>query len=638
MNYIVDNTVGKLLYEDVDGNGGKRKLKLSPKQVSKLKIIDIACGSGSFLLGAFQKLTDYHLEWYRDHPKDVETYHNVPDAFGDANGTLRISSRKKRDILLNNIYGVDIDRQAVEVTQMSLYLKVLEGENAETLNPQMMLALKEAYLPSLGNNIKCGNSLIGTDISAQADLFDSEAAQRINPFDWETEFTEITKRGGFDVVIGNPPYVRQEGLGDVKDYFASHYKTFQPTSDLYVNFVEKGLSLLRTHGLFGMIISNKWVRAGYGEPLRTYLTKSAAVTQIVDLAGLPVFAEATVRAIVMICSADRSKGGIIRYLAPLSPQEFQMIRDGGDLERYLNEKGINVSTNVLSPDGWSFSAEDRGLLINKMRQKSIALHQYTSGEFYRGIITGFNKAFIIDEDTRRRLIRSNKLCEEIIKPLIVGKDVRRYSVEFKRTYLIWTYVGVPIKKYPAVLKHLKKYQKDLEKRWDQGNYWWELRACDYYDRFEQPKLIYPDISKNCRFTLDSEGYFSSNTTYFISGEDLYLLAILNSKLANFYFSEVCAGLEGGGVVYLRFFGQYIDGFPVRKVDVSDAADENMHSQLGVLARKMLDLHNQLQQTSFDSEKEPIQRQIAATDKKIDRLVYELYGLTEEEIKIVEGGK
>ena len=207
VNYIVDNTVGKLLYEDVKGNGGKRKLKLSPKQVSKLKIIDIACGSGSFLLGAFQKLTDYHLEWYREHPKDIETVHNVPDAYGDANGTLRLSSRKKRDILLNNIFGVDIDRQAVEVTQMSLYLKVLEGENAETLNPQMMLALKEAYLPSLGSNIKCGNSLIGTDISAQSDLFDSEATQKINPFDWDTEFPEIMKRGGFDCVIGNPPYL-----------------------------------------------------------------------------------------------------------------------------------------------------------------------------------------------------------------------------------------------------------------------------------------------------------------------------------------------------------------------------------------------------------------------------------------------
>lgn len=636
VNYIVDNTVGKLLYENAEGNAGKRKLKLSPKQVAKLKIIDIACGSGSFLLGAFQKLIDYHTEWYHEHPKDVESVHNVPDAYTDVNGSLALSSRKKRDILLNNIYGVDIDRQAVEVTQMSLYLKVLEGENAETLNPQMMLALKEAYLPSLSNNIKCGNSLIGTDISAQSDLFDSEATQKLNSFDWDSEFPEITRSGGFDVVIGNPPYVRQEGLGEVKTYFADHYSTFQPTADLYVNFVEKGISLLRARGLFGMIISNKWIRAAYGKPLRIYLTESAAVTKIVDLAGLPVFAEATVRAIVMICSPDRSKGGNIRYLAPLTLEEFQTIRDGGDLERYVNEKGINVSKISLSPDGWSFSSENKGLLINKMREKSIALHEYTEGQFYRGIITGFNKAFVIDESTRKQLIRSNTQCEEIIKPLIVGKDVRRYSVDFKKTYLIWTYVGVPIKKYPAVLKHLKKHQKDLEKRWDQGNYWWELRACDYYDRFEQPKLIYPDISTNCRFTLDTEGYFSSNTTYFISGDDLYLLAVLNSRLANFYFSEVCAGLEGGGVVYLRFFGQYIERFPVRKIDFTDAAEKKVHEQFLVLARKMLDLHKLLQQASFDSEKEPIQRQIAATDKKIDMLVYELYGLTEEEIKIVEG--
>ena len=174
VHYIVDNTLGKLLSSAP-----------SPKQVAKFKIVDIACGSGSFLLGAFQKLIDYHIEWYTQHPKDIQTINNVPDAYNDVNGNLRLSSRKKRDILVNNIYGVDIDRQAVEVTQMSLYLKVLENENADTLNPQMTLALKEVYLPALSNNIKCGNSLIGTDFLAQGDMFDDDMRRKVNPFDWE---------------------------------------------------------------------------------------------------------------------------------------------------------------------------------------------------------------------------------------------------------------------------------------------------------------------------------------------------------------------------------------------------------------------------------------------------------------------
>ncbi len=174
-----------------DRNDRKKTLAITPKQVAKLKIIDIACGSGSFLLGAFQKLIDYHIEWYTAHPEDIKIVNNVPDAYKDADGNYHLSPRKKRDILVNNIYGVDIDRQAVEVTQMSLYLKVLEGENAETLNPQMTLALKEVYLPSLAKNIKCGNSLIGTDFTSQGEMFDDEARRKVNPFDWEMEFPEI---------------------------------------------------------------------------------------------------------------------------------------------------------------------------------------------------------------------------------------------------------------------------------------------------------------------------------------------------------------------------------------------------------------------------------------------------------------
>src|SRR5208283_5266089 len=253
VNYIVDNTLGKLLYstpsvptasEHLPLSGGENNpssdrggtkggiMLLSPKQVAKLKIIDIACGSGSFLLGAFQKLIDYHIEWYTEHPKDIQTINNVPDAHNDVNGNLQLSSRKKRDILVNNIYGVDIDRQAVEVTQMSLYLKVLENENADTLNPQMTLALKEVYLPVLTNNIKCGNSLIGTDFGAQGEMFDDGARMKINPFDWEVEFVEIMKNGGFDCVIGNPPYgmVLDENH---KSYYGTMFKRTEGRFDTF---------------------------------------------------------------------------------------------------------------------------------------------------------------------------------------------------------------------------------------------------------------------------------------------------------------------------------------------------------------------------------------------------------------------
>jgi hypothetical protein len=216
--------------------------------------------------------------------------------------------------------------------------------------------------------------------------------------------------------------------------------------------------------------------------------------------------------------------------------------------------------------------------------------------------------------------------------------VRRYAIEFKDKYLVWTYIGVPIARYPAIFEHLKQYQPRLQKRWDKGNFWWELRACDYYDRFEQPKIIYPDIATTCRFALDRDGYFGANTTYFIPSDDLYLLGILNSKLGQFYFSEICSGLEGGGTTYLRFFGQHLEIFPVYLIDSSTPNDKLRYDRMVGLVETMLKLHKDLRATKTDHEKALIKRQIDATDKQIDQLVYALYGLTEEEIGIAEKGE
>jgi hypothetical protein len=182
---------------------------------------------------------------------------------------------------------------------------------------------------------------------------------------------------------------------------------------------------------------------------------------------------------------------------------------------------------------------------------------------------------------------------------------------------------------------LKQFQPQLQKRWDKGNFWWELRACDYYDKFEKPKIIYPDIATTCRFAIDRESYFSSNTTYFIPSDDLYLLGILNSSLGQFYFSDVCAGLEGGGSTYLRFFGQYLEGFPVRTINISDSSDKSRHDQMVKLVQQILSLHKQLAVAKTPDEKTRLQRQIDATDQQIDHLVYELYGLTDKDILIIE---
>ncbi len=296
VDYIVEHTVGSLL----EG--------LAPNQAAELRICDPACGSGSFLLGAYQYLLDWHRDYYL--ADDPEKYARAARGRAQAlyqaqGGEWRLTTAEKRRILLNNIYGVDIDPQAVEVTRLSLLLKVLEGENEGSLGQQLAF-FQERALPDLEGNIKCGNSLIGPDYydrqGRQMAMFDAEELQRVNAFDWRAEFPGVMAAGGFDAVIGNPPYVRQEGLGEAKGYFQAHYATHKPTADLYVNFVEKGVTILNPKGKFGMIVSNKWLRAAYGKPLREFLVDKATIEQIVDFAGLPVFPKATVRTIVMICS------------------------------------------------------------------------------------------------------------------------------------------------------------------------------------------------------------------------------------------------------------------------------------------------------------------------------------------------
>jgi len=624
VDYIVKNTVGKLLE-------GK-----TPNQIAKLRVLDPACGSGSFLLGAYQYLLDWHQEWYAKHDPEKHAKGRSPKVYLGPGGEWRLTTAEKKRILLNNIYGVDIDTQAVEVTKLSLLLKVLEGENAETLVKHLRL-FHERALPDLGKNIKCGNSLIGPDFyeGKQLSLLDDEERYRINAFDWDAEFPEIMEAGGFDAVIGNPPYVRQEGIGAAKAYYQFHYRTFRSTADLYVNFIEKELGLIKKTGLFGMIVSNKWLRAAYGQPLREFLADDVSVLQIVDLAGLPVFANATVRTIILICSPQPRQTDTIHYLAPVHLEDFRTIHSGGRLQELVDQRAIDLPVSGLSPHGWSLSGYDTHQLMKKMQQISDPLRKHIQGKSFFGVKTGLNKAFIIDRATRDRLIVEDPRSAEVIKPLLSGRDVRRYAIEFKDRYLIWTYIGMPIDRYRAIFKHLEKFQPQLQKRCDKGNFWWELRACDYYDGFEKPKIIYPDIATTCRFALDPDGHFGSNTTYFIPSNDLYLLGILNSKLGQFYFSEVCSGLEGGGTTYLRFFGQYLEEFPVHAIDRSDLAEKARYDRMVELVETMLKLHKQSAAAKTNHEKTAIQRQINSTDKQIDQLVYDLYGLTEEEIGIVE---
>ena len=281
VDYIVEHTVGELVKDK------------SPRQVSDLRIVDPACGSGSFLLGAFQYLMDWHLRQYTAAyeadgvvpPSPLPTGRRKKSSgtqamFQGKEGEWYLTTAEKKRILLNNIYGVDIDANAVEVTKLSLLLKVLEHEDSETLNRQLGL-WHERALPNLGGNIKCGNSLIGPDYydHQQGDMFDEEELHRVNAFDWQAEFTEVFAQGGFDAVIGNPPYVLV-----TKDIFSQkeeeYYKTFKVAQyklDLFHLFIEKGIRLLNNQGLFGFIVPNPWLTLKFTNQLRKHILSTTSI-------------------------------------------------------------------------------------------------------------------------------------------------------------------------------------------------------------------------------------------------------------------------------------------------------------------------------------------------------------------------
>ena len=434
--------------------------------------------------------------------------------------------------MLNNIHGVDIDRQAVEVTKLSLLLKVLEGENDETISKQLKL-FQERALPDLSNNIKCGNSLIGWDILKDHPDMEQEEIDRINPFDWEKEFPVVFEQGGFDVVIGNPPYIRMEIFKEIKKYLKANFISHSERADMYVYFIEKCHKILKEHGHFGMIVSNKFLRSNYGGPIRDFIRQNAKVERIVDFAGLPVFQGATVRTIILLTSREQIMGPIL-YSPPMSVDTFDSLQRGAlSVEQVIEETTYEVDPVVLSELTWSFAKQEENQLLSKIQARCQPLIYYCNGQICRGIVSGLTDAFVIDEEQRDKILKANPDALEIIKPFLKGRDVRRYNIETKGDYLIYTYHGIDMSKYPSVLQYLRQFKDRLLNRATKQE-WYELQQpqYNYVKYFDNPKILFPDIAIKPRFTIDELGYYGANTVYFIPLKDFYLLGLLNSKLVH----------------------------------------------------------------------------------------------------------
>jgi type I restriction-modification system DNA methylase subunit len=630
VTYIVINTLRKLLFG------------LTPKEAVKLTIVDPACGSGTFLLGAFEYLLAWHLKWYSENNPEKWVKNKVIVKFGN---DYRLTTSKKKDILLNNIYGVDIDAQAVEVTKLSLLLKVLENASG-----QLELGM-ERILPDLGNNIKCGNSLVGEDYFEGKLMVDQEERNRVNPFDWESAFPEVFAQGGFDVVIGNPPYVRQESLSIYKDYFQKKFESFASGADLYIYFIEQGIKLLRPNGLYSIIVSSSFLKATYGKPLRKYITENNSVIRIVDFGGLSIFEDAkdTYVCIPLISKNSQTKETEICKVKDL---EFE------NLDDYVSSNIYIVPSEQLDDKGWSLENQAKTSLFQKIMNSGRSLGEYSSGRIYYGIKTGLNDAFELTPQQYEEIIAESPRCKDLIKLFVGGQDIRRYHITNNKRFLIvvpsgWTKNQLMkktaernltenyawewfSKEFKPLAEHLKKFSDAAKKRQDKGDYWWELRSCDYYEVLDVPKIIYPDIAKFPRFFLDTTGVYIGNTAYCLGLNDYYLLGILNSKLTWFAISQISIpfGVRAGEFRY-RLIYQYMEQLPIRTINFNDPAEKSAHDKIVSLVESMLGLHKSLASAQNPIEKERLERQIKSTDVGVDKLVYELYGLSEEEITIVE---
>jgi hypothetical protein len=449
------------------------------------------------------------------------------------------------------------------------------------------------------------------------------------PMIWDVDFGEVLGEGGFDVVIANPPYVRQEEFKEIKEDLALHYECYTGTADLFTYFFERGVKLLKPGGTISYISSNKYFRAGYGAKLRQFLTTNTTINALIDFGDLPVF-EATAYPSVLVATKTlthpseglKPSDGLLLARTVATEEELETF------QQTFHASAITMKQSDLESGGWRI--EDRTVLdlLEKIKRAGVPLKEYVEGKIYYGIKTGFNEAFVIDDDTRKQLIKEDKKSAEVIKPFLRGRDIKRYAIEDPKLWLIyipfqWTNNARKkiepepfIKKtYPAIYIHLKQFEKQLKARDDQGDYWWEMRPCKYLEEFEKPKIMLPDISPETNFAFDHEGrYYSVNTAYLISLKEKASLGVLNSRLITFFYSNLSSQVRGG---YLRFTYQYIAQIPIAKgTDKQRAAIEER-------VAKILKLKKSGKPTS-------------ELEKEIDAIVYEMYGLTEEEVGVVEG--
>ena len=661
--YIVENTVGRLcaekkqelgIHEDEYFSDQRRQMQTKRRLLEQLStyrqwllqitILDPACGSGAFLNAALRFLMDEH--------------HLIDEMEAKVTGSAFVFQDVENSILEHNLYGVDINEESVEIAQLALWLRT---------------AKPHRKLNSLNQNIKCGNSLIS-----------DPAVVGEKAFDWQREFPQVFEKGGFDVVIGNPPYVQLQSLGAMSDAYAQcGFHTYNKSADLYCLFTERGYSLLKSGGMQSFIMPNKWMLVSYGKELRRFMAKTD-LQQIINFGDVQFFEGAATIVCIFVTRKSEERSAEVQALS-LNKKTYH-----GDFHREVTSQLAAYPSEAFGEAEWIIQPKAHFDILKKMQQGTALKEMPIS--IYRGILTGYNDAFFIGGETRKRLIAEDAKSAELIHPLLRGRDLQAWYASNDDQYLINPHNGIPKKNvppiniddYPAIKCHLEQFYEKLAKRGDKGVTPYNLRACEYIEEFSKPKILYSEITAFFPFVYDEQGLMCNNKIFFITANDdsvnlKFITAVLNSKLCKLWIWYNCPELQGGTREIRKV---YFESFRI-------PLDTDQQS-FATLASTMLTLNQQLQEKRnrflrrltenlegvkittalqtfdrltfaeftaelkkqkirlslaqqdewedyFDDYRQQCQQlsaQIAATDAEIDTRVFDLYGLTDEERKIV----
>ena len=618
--YVVDFTIEEALRPTIDGK--------PPKQLSRLKIIDPSCGSGSFLIRVFERLCLEHLKWFIAHPKEC----NKENCYSDADGNLQLSTHYKRQIMLDNIFGVDIDGQAVEVTMLSLYLKILEGENRTTLGAQRVLFPKETFLPDLRGNIKCGNSLIARDFNRKDDS--PEEIGSVNAFDWTDEFG--AGEALFDAVVGNPPWGAEFDDRQRKYLAKVHSRVVSRMIDSYIYFIDRASVLLKSNGALGFVIPSTILNQVDTQPVRRLLLKRG-VTNLTSL-GSGVFGPKVLNTTTVVISRPQPRDGTITLndlkAVPLGERKNKLT-DGWAVPWHNWLKEVNADPY----DSFLINPRATSDLFERLRTRCAHLSDVIDGAIQRGVSPDVVSANVLTPAESKE----HKIERDLLRPSISGSQIKRYHSYVVDQRIIYTDDDTRINKFPNAKKYIlaerKKYRQKfpdreecIEVRTDKHP-WWRLHRPRNSAIFASPKIIGLTTVKTIELVFDEgDNLVVTDAMYvFKTKPDVSpwaVMAIMQSKVFLFLYRTANQG-ESRVIPQVKAAKLYELPFPKASAIAS--------SPLADLAKQLTTLNDSLNEDISEKVKSARSRECASLQRKIEDEVKTLYRITDGDSKIIDVG-